>query len=784
LIRDSNVPAGAPAVTDAPPDIAITVNRKPRIITKLSQVFEEISGFEVDPADEQITFLELGLDSLSLTQVAQQLQKTFAVKVTFRELMEDLSSLGRLATFLDERMAPDPVSVAAPVAAAPAAVRIAELGAASAVATSEVHSAGGVPPVSGGAMQSDVIKQTIDQQLAIMQQQLALLTAATIGAPAAAVAAQPAGAVGNPVGHSAASHAHENGRANGNATGSSNGSAHADVGAAMSRGESLTAAHASEAGPAPLSPYALPDESQLEAVLKKGFGAIARINKTKSDDLTSDQRARLSAFMRRYIKRTQRSKDFTQQHRTHLSDPRAVTGFRPQLKEMVYQVVMERSAGSHMWDLDGNEYVDTLSGFGCSLFGWQPEFASDAAIEQIHRGHEIGPMTPLAAEVAELLCEMTGNDRAAFCNTGSEAVMGCMRIARTVTGRDTIAIFNGSYHGIFDEVIVRGTKKLRSVPAAPGILPSTAQNVLILEYGDPAALDILRARGHELAAIMVEPVQSRRPDLQPKEFLHELRKIADECGAVYIFDEVITGFRCHPGGAQAYFDVKADLASYGKVIGGGYPFAVIAGKSQYMDALDGGFWQYGDDSVPTVGVTYFAGTFCRHPLALNVAKAVLQHLKHAGPQLQEHLNAKTAELATALNAFFASVGAPLEVRYFASLWKVFWLEEQPYGDLLFYYMRDKGIHILDMFPCFLTTAHSDADLAAIVAAFRESVTELQAGGFLPGTTAAVAAVAGTAASSEAPPVSGARLGRDQQGNPAWFVPDPVNPARFVRVASV
>jgi amino acid adenylation domain-containing protein len=771
--------AEAADVTDFSPVAASVTDRKPRIIGTLSRVFEEVSGFEVDPADEQVTFLELGLDSLSLTQVAQQLQKTFAIKVTFRELMEDLSSLGRLAAFFDERMPPDPAPATVVVARQPGS-EVPSIGQEIPTVSrmSDVRAAGGVPMASGGAMQGDVIKQTIDQQLAIMQQQLALLTIAANGTPAFRTPAADA----TPSNSGDVSHASTNGHTSASLT--VNGAARLVDDPAKSRSDSRADVTASESTAAPVSPYALPDESQLDAVLKKGFGAIARINKTKSDDLTPDQRARLAAFIRRYTKRTQRSKDFTQEHRSHLSDPRAVTGFRPQLKEMVYQVVIERSAGSHMWDLDGNEYVDTLSGFGCSLFGWQPDFATDAAIEQIHRGHEIGPMTPLAAEVAELICEMTGNERAAFCNTGSEAVMGCMRIARTVTGRDTIAIFNGSYHGIFDEVIVRGTKKLRSVPAAPGILPSTAQNVLILEYGDPAALEILRARGHELAAIMVEPVQSRRPDLQPKEFLHELRKIADECGAVYIFDEVITGFRCHPGGAQAYFDVRADLASYGKVIGGGYPFAVIAGKAQYLDALDGGFWQFGDDSVPTVGVTYFAGTFCRHPLALNVAKAVLQHLKQEGPQLQERLNARTTALAAELNAFFSAVGAPLEVRYFASLWKVFWLEEQPYGDLLFYYMRDKGIHILDMFPCFLTTAHSDADLAAIVTAFRESVTELQAGGFLPGAPAAATVGTSIAVNSDAPPVSGARLGRDPQGNPAWFVPDPQNPSHFVRVAGV
>src|SRR5690606_13336372 len=199
---------------------------------------------------------------------------------------------------------------------------------------------------------------------------------------------------------------------------------------------------------------------------------------------------------------------------------------------------------------------------------------------------------------------------------------------------------------------------------APGILPSSTQNMLVLDYGSDEALEILRQRGSELAAILVEPVQSRNADNQPREFLHELRKIADACGAALIFDEVITGFRSHPGGAQAIFGVRADLASYGKVIGGGFPFGVVAGKAKFMGALDGGYWEFGDESVPPEGVTYFAGTFCRHPLALAAVKASLLHLKEQGPALQERLNAKTAGLVSRLSAFIEQSGVPIKIKHF------------------------------------------------------------------------------------------------------------------------
>ena len=375
---------------------------------------------------------------------------------------------------------------------------------------------------------------------------------------------------------------------------------------------------------APAAPAAAEEDGgQKTYDVKKAFGAIARIHTKATGELTERQKTRLSTFMRRYIARTKKSKEYTTEHRPHLADPRVVNGFRPQLKEIIYQIVIDRSKGSHVWDLDGNEYVDALNGFGMSLFGWQPDFVLDAVREQLDKGYEIGPQHPLAGEVAKLVCELTGFDRAGLCNTGSEAVMGCLRIARTVTGRSKIALFTGSYHGIFDEVIVRGARKLRAVPAAPGIMPNTSENVLVLDYGTPESLQILREHADELAAVLIEPVQSRRPDFQPREFLKELREITRQSGTLFIFDEVVTGFRSHPRGAQAVLGIDADLASYGKVVGGGFPIGVIAGKREYMDALDGGGWQFGDDSIPTVGVTYFAGTFVRHPLALAAAHAVL-----------------------------------------------------------------------------------------------------------------------------------------------------------------
>src|SRR6202023_2162428 len=216
-------------------------------------------------------------------------------------------------------------------------------------------------------------------------------------------------------------------------------------------------------------------------------------------------------------------------------------------------------------------------------------------------------------------------------------------------------------HGMFDEVLVKGVKDShapRSLPIAPGIPRESVGNVVVLDYGTSESLEWIRAHASDLAAVLVEPVQSRHPNLQPLEFLRDIREITQNSGAALIFDEVVTGFRVDPGGCQALFNIRADLATYGKVLAGGMPIGVLAGKRQFMDALDGGTWQFGDDSYPEVGVTFFAGTFVRHPLTLAAAKSVLQHLKEQGPELQQSLTAKTASLVSALNALFEKGNVP------------------------------------------------------------------------------------------------------------------------------
>ncbi|WP_354400011.1 amino acid adenylation domain-containing protein [Variovorax sp. OAS795] len=712
---------------------------------RLRSLFEDISGIDMAQADGHAAFGELGLDSLTLTQVATQIKKRFKVNLSFRQLMESYRNFDTLAAFLQESLPPEAavVAPAAAVPAAPAAVSPSMPVAmpAAAQASIAVQPAAYLPPINaalhagGIGIGATPLAQLVAQQMELMRQQLALLSGMTADtvpatsalpsqpAPTAGVAAQPAVV---PVAQPAA-----------------------------------------DDGGAPKEP--------VRYDVTKAFGAIARIHTQRTAEPSGRQKARLATFMRRYVQRTRKSKEFTEANRPHMADPRVVNGFRPLTKEITYQIVIERSKGSKLWDLDGNEYVDALNGFGMNMFGWQPDFVQEAVKKQLDAGYEIGPQHPLAADVTRLICELTGNDRAALCNTGSEAVMAALRIARTVTGRSTVVVFTGSYHGTFDEVLVRAGRGAKGLSAAPGVMSGMFGDIRVLDYGTPEALAFIRENAEDLAAVLVEPVQSRRPDLQPREFLHEVRAITEKQGAALIFDEVITGFRTALGGAQELFGVRADLATYGKVIGGGFPVGVIAGKRAFMDALDGGAWQYGDDSIPGVGVTYFAGTFVRHPLALAAAKASLEHLKEAGPALQSGLTANTAAMAGELTAWCAEVGAPIAVRHFASLWRVSWLEDHPLQDLLFAMMRSRGVHILDNFPCFLTSAHSAEDIATISRVFKESVAEMQESGFLPRRATVITGFDYRKAHEE----DGSVLARDIDGQPFWYVPDTSSPSQLI-----
>lgn len=616
-----------------------SMSRLPDLSARLRALVLDLSGIAV--TDDAATFTELGFDSLFLTQASGAIQSRFGVKVTFRQMLGELSSVAALAAHLDREM---------PAEAPPTAPVV-------------------VPPLPQPAAAGSTIEQLMANQIQLMQALLA--------------DRQSPGTAGL------------------------------------------------QTGP---SPVKWPANRERNVSANARFGPYKPIDKGENGGLTPLQQKSLDDLISRYVRKTASSKAYTAEHRDHYADPRAVAGFKSLWKEMVYPIVSARSKGAKVWDLDGNEYVDITMGFGTYFFGHSPEWLTEAIEKQLHTGIEIGPQSAIAGKLAKAICELTNMERATFCNTGSEAVMAAMRLARTITGRTRIAYFTGDYHGMFEEVLVRGAwvdGVYKAQPIAPGIPQSLVENMLVLDYADPTSLEILKAHAHELAAVMVEPVQSRAPGLQPREFMHEVRAITKASGTALIFDEVVTGFRCHPGGAQAYFGIEADLATYGKVIGGGMPIGVLAGKREFMDALDGGAWNYGDDSFPEVGVTFFAGTFVRHPLALAAAWRVVEHLKGEGPRLQIDVTERVERLCRTLNGYFDEIGVPIRIPHFSAYAVIEHAPELKHASLLWYFLREKGIHVWEGRPLYFTTAHSDKDLDRVVRGFVEAVADMQAAGFLP-----------------------------------------------------
>ncbi|MFH7023869.1 MAG: aspartate aminotransferase family protein [Heteroscytonema crispum UTEX LB 1556] len=472
-----------------------------------------------------------------------------------------------------------------------------------------------------------------------------------------------------------------------------------------------------------------------------------QVQSTSEKDLSHGfnprQQQHLETFIASYTQRTATSKKRTQTYRSVSADVRGSFGFRSTIKEIVYPIIGKHAFGSKMWDIDGNEYIDLMMGFGVNLVGHNPPFIKEALQERLEQGIHIGPQSDIAGEVAELISELTGMERVTFSNTGTEAVMTALRIARAATGRHKIAMFSGSYHGHFDSTLAKAEQldeNSITVPGALGVSPNLVADTLVLEYGNPDSLEIIKANEQELAAVIIEPVQNSRPDLQPKEFLQQLRQLTQTSGIVLIFDEILTGFRIHLGGAQAWFGIEADIATYGKIVGGGMPIGVIAGKAAYMDRIDGGMWNYGDASSPQVKTTFFAGTYCKHPLAMAAAKAVLQYLKIQGNELQQQLNHRTSQFINTLNTYFEADEVPIRLANCGSIFNSLPvvvnsvspedLKALENMDLIYYHLIHRGV-FLRQGGGLLSTAHTDADLEYIIQAVKDSVQEMREGGFLP-----------------------------------------------------
>ena len=333
-----------------------------------------------------------------------------------------------------------------------------------------------------------------------------------------------------------------------------------------------------------------------------------------------------------------------------------------------YPRFLEKGLGSHVWDVDGNEYIDLICSWGPLILGHCEPHVEEAVRESISKGLSFGAPTAIEVEMAKLVCRMTGVEMVRMVNSGTEAVMSALRLARGATGRSKIIKFAGCYHGHSDSMLVKaGSGALTGgAPDSAGVPKEMAGDTLTADYNNlPSVRALLEANKGQVAAIIVEPVAANMGVVPPQPgFLQGLRALCDEFGALLIFDEVITGFRLAPGGAQQYFGVKADLVTYGKIIGGGMPVGAYGGSRKLLEL------------VAPLGPVYQAGTLSGNPVAMAAGLTQLKIL-NTHPEIYRKLESLGAMLQTGLQEKLKSV--PAQVNRVGSIATVFFTESPVTG---------------------------------------------------------------------------------------------------------
>jgi len=307
--------------------------------------------------------------------------------------------------------------------------------------------------------------------------------------------------------------------------------------------------------------------------------------------------------------------------------------------------VLVRGEGPHVWDDAGHRYIDYVGAFGPLVLGHAPAEVVAAITEAAEAGGPFGVTGPGEVRLAEIIASrMPSIERIRFVNSGTEAAMSALRVARAATGRDLIVKFEGGYHGHADSLLVEagsGAMTL-SIPGSAGVARSVAEQTLVATYNDLDSVDaVLRAHSGKIAAVIVEPIAANMGVVPPaRGFLEGLRDLTASAGALLIFDEVITGFRVGPGGAQELFGVRPDLTVLGKIIGGGLPVGAYGGRAELMDL------------VAPAGPVYQAGTLSGHPLVMAAGVATLRALT---PELYAGVERQAARLESGLRVEGASV---------------------------------------------------------------------------------------------------------------------------------
>ncbi|MCS5635412.1 MAG: aminotransferase class III-fold pyridoxal phosphate-dependent enzyme [Myxococcota bacterium] len=407
---------------------------------------------------------------------------------------------------------------------------------------------------------------------------------------------------------------------------------------------------------------------------------------------------------------------------------------------MPHPIYIERADGGRLTDVDGNVYIDLTAGFGPNVLGNKPEPVQRALAEQIERGWHWGIHNPLQADLAELICEASAcADTVAFSNSGTEATMYATRLARAHTGKEKVALFDGSYHGVHDYALTKAdAKSPRSEPTAvtlgggvPGLIPR--DTMLMLPYRDENAFELIRRNRDDLAVVLVEPVQSSNPRLDNRDFLGELIEVGRENEVLVLFDEVITGFRIEYGGCQEYYGLTPDLATYGKAIGGGMPIGAVGGRADIMNGFTG------KDNAPYI---FAAGTFSGNPLTMAAGTAAVRCMRDQRETLYPYLHEQGARFQSAVNTFCADEGIPAQVMTAGSFFHLIFQSgeiggqrdignENRRAERQFYlHLLNNGVIIPGIHIAFFSAAHTPEDIDQVFDAVRASFLALREDGVI------------------------------------------------------
>ena len=369
--------------------------------------------------------------------------------------------------------------------------------------------------------------------------------------------------------------------------------------------------------------------------------------------------------------------------------------------------VIERASGAHLWDVDGNRLIDYVGSWGPMILGHADPAVIRAVTEAAARGTSFG--APNAGEVAlaeEIVAAMPSVEQLRFVNSGTEAAMSAVRLARAFTGRDRIIKMAGGYHGHADALLVRAGSGAGGLPASAGVTAGAAADTLVVDYNDLDTIAGLLVR-RDVAAVIVEPVAANMGVVLPAPgYLEGLRRLTAEHGTLLIFDEVITGFRVARGGAQQRYRVRPDLTVLGKVVGGGLPVGAYGGAAEIMRL------------VAPLGPVYQAGTLSGNPLAMAAGLATLRALTTS---VYEQLEEAGAFLEAGLTDRAAAAGVRVRIARAASLLTVFFDDDTRFARF-FHEMLDAGVLLppSQQEAWFLSSAHGRAELDATLDAARSA----------------------------------------------------------------